>query len=496
MTSHSDGGPSIRLSSSEFREIEAELAQPLFHGINLGPTLNDCLVIQFTDGQTDWHVRTTWMNQARKLRHWLLPQRWHVPSVVLPSDHILMTWQTSTPRLDELLTPVLDELRSTECAVLYSKPNVTSQVPLGVPTFGWEQAIHCEMAAWRSEYERCRPEWTRRLRDVCTRLHLPRGAFETLSLQLMVASQRVAGSLQLLQRGRPSVILTEYDRNHLWSCLVLAARRLGIPTVTLVHGVMGRDAVGFAPVLADKVLCWGELDRRKLVAAGVAPDRAVVAGCPRLTRDLPATQGQARRKLGLDIGKPVVMFATSPERLCFQQVEPFCAAIEGIGMVSGVVRLHPSERLPKYARIAQRHPAIRFTVNSDATLNESLAASDVVVVRDSGVGSDALLKRRPVVVFDSEECLTGHNRDLVHLAGCPHARTESDLAETLRCLVSEPAFREGAARNVERYVADFCDAFGEESARRIADVVRQAAKASPNRILTKSESLGGRVPTA
>ena len=112
----------------------------------------------------------------------------------------------------------------------------------------------------------------------------------------MVASQRVLGCLGFLEAHRPSAILTEYDRNSLWSCLVLAARKLGIPSLTLVHGVIERDAFGFSPVLADHILCWGELDRATLIHAGEASSRVTVAGCPRLSRDLPSPSPEVRQK--------------------------------------------------------------------------------------------------------------------------------------------------------------------------------------------------------
>ena len=58
------------------------------------------------------------------------------------------------------------------------------------------------------------------------------------------------------------------------------AGTLGIPTYTLVHGTLGPRCIGFYPLLADTVFCWGKIDREKFLAAGVAPERAVIAGCP------------------------------------------------------------------------------------------------------------------------------------------------------------------------------------------------------------------------
>ena len=126
----------------------------------------------------------------------------------------------------------------------------------------------------------------------------------------MVCTQQVAGLLEFLRRAEPAAVVTEYDRNGISAPLVLSARTLGIPTYTLVHGTIGERCNGFYPLLADTVFCWGKMDQDKFLAAGVAPERTVLGGCPRLTRELAFSPADARRRMGLDQNKPVVMQAT------------------------------------------------------------------------------------------------------------------------------------------------------------------------------------------
>jgi hypothetical protein len=338
---------------------------------------------------------------------------------------------------------------------------------------------------WRTEYRRCRPEWAARLRSLCRQYELPAGAFEQLAFGLMTASQDVTGCIAFLKKSRPAAIVTDCDRNQQWSCLVLAARLLGIPTVTLVHGVMGEDVVGFSPVLADKIVCWGEFDREQLIAAGEPPEKILIGGCPRLTRDLSATAAQGRMKLSLDPQKPVVMYATNPELQRLELTESFCTAVEKLDFISGVVRLHPSEKLATYGTIIQQHPSVRFFESSVATLDESLASADIIVVHESGVGGDALVKRRPAVVLDFEAQPSGPGADLVRHAGCPHVRTADELADILRRMLLDEPFRRQLALTAEQFVGSFCSAYGEESARLIAAIVRQSAKLPDNAICTK-----------
>ncbi len=460
---------------SAFREIEAALSNPLFFGIPLGATLNDCFITAFVDGLGDWRWRTKWLRRLLYHRHRIAPKIHRSTGATFAPGRVLVTWSAPSHRYDRLLLPVLERLGEGECAVLHGHDGVAPLVPAGIPHLPYREVMDFDARAWRREYERCWPSWKRTLRDACARYAFPEGAFELLSLELMVASQRVLGCLGFLEAHRPSVILTEYDRNHLWSCLVLAARKLGIPSLTLVHGVIERDAFGFSPVLADHILCWGELDRAKLLDAGEASSRVTVAGCPRLSRDLPSPSPEGRRRLGVDHDGPVAMLATAPESIRFELAEAFCRAIEQLPGMSGVVRLHPSEDLASYQTMIARHPTVSFVENRRASVDEALAAADIVVVRASGFGSDALVKRKPVVVLSPDQKPTGHDLDLIELAGCPHAHDSDELAAVLGRMARDPAFRAEREIAAERFVTQFCAAFGNESADITAAAVRAVA---------------------
>lgn len=460
---------------SAFRELEAALSKPLFFGIPLGATLNDCFVTAFVDGLGDWRRGRKWLRRLLYHRHRIVPKIHRGTGTTFASGRVLVTWSIPSHRYDRLLLPVLERLDEGECVVLHGRDGVAQSVPAGIPHVPFREVMAFDVRAWRQEYQRCWPSWQRTLRDACARYVFPDGAFELLSLELMVASQRVLGCLEFLKAHRPSVILTEYDRNALWSCLVLAARKLGIPSLTLVHGVIERDAFGFSPVLADHILCWGELDRAKLIDAGEAPSRVTVAGCPRLSRELPSPSLEGRRRLGIAHDGPVAMLATSPESTRFELAEAFCRAIEQLPGISGVVRLHPSEDLASYQTMIARHPTVSFVENKRASVDEALAATDVIVVRASGFGSDALVKRKPVVVLSPDQKPTGHDLDLIELAGCPHAHDADELAAVLGRMTQDPNFRTEREIAAEHFVARFCAAFGNESADITAAAVRAVA---------------------
>jgi hypothetical protein len=468
------------------RDIEAELSLPLFRGVPIGPTLGNICSIELYEGHANWGLFARWKDRARRVKYFFDRPTGCAEMPAIPQGRILVTWGSGNFRYSELVLPVLEELRPERCVVMYGSPSVLSQLPAGAAAISWDQAMYFDVAAWRADYRKCRTAWQQRVRTLCRKHRLPPGAYGRLAFHILVATRDLAGCLEFLRRVRPSAIVTEYDRNDMWSCLVLCARLLNIPTFTLLHGVVNERAVGYVPVLADKIFCWGEMQRRQFLAAGEDPAKLLIGGCPRLTRDLSVTRTEARRRLGLPIEKPVIMLGTTPvnERDRHAMAEMFCSAAGMVKGASAVVRLHPSEQLDTYAAVAKRHPDVRFMMNRDATIEEALAAADIVVVPNSGFGSDALVKRRPVIVLDLPTMRLGHGRELIERAGCPRAATAEQLAEAIQDLLTNEPKRRRSLALAERYVKNFCASWGKDSAQRIAAIIHEHLPATSPSLAT------------
>jgi hypothetical protein len=283
--------------------------------------------------------------------------------------------------------------------------------------------------------------------------------------------------MDLVDRLQPSVVVTEHDRNPFGACLVLTARTRGVPTVTMMHGV-GTSSYEFTPLLADLALCWGEQQRLQMMSFGVPDDRLVITGCQRLTRTLTSEPSTARSKVGLPPERPVVLLASaninreSPHFVA----QAFCEAFSGQHELSAVVRLHPSENLAFYSQELRRFPDIRFLANDAWTVDEALAASDVIVCRDSGLGNDALVKKRPVVVLDNLPEELGNGRCLAEHARAPVVHDAGQLRSVVEKILSDVRYRMELAEAAERYVPFFCSAFGADAAHNAAEVIREVAR--------------------
>ena len=465
---------------SEFRilhGIEADLSEPRFRGVPIGPGLADLINIEIVGKPGLLDARRRWIDRARWLKYWLCPQNRRPAQLsAVPHGKILVTRRDNSSRCIDLIMPVFFGLGADKCLMLCARNDSLPLLPSGTQGIAWDAVMHCEPKAWRADFSCCWPQWKAKLGRACRHFGLQKGAFEALSLQALLASQNIAGCFAFLENCRPAAIVTEFDRNHLWSALVLVARALGIPTFGLVHGVADKQANPMVPVLADKLFAWSETYRQRFIDAGEDPQRILVGGCPRITQTLPVTPAEARAKLGLDFDQPAVMLGTAPYRpdLCIAEAETFCRAMGNVGGASAFVRIHPSQTLEFYKPISARYPGVRFCDNTAATLDESLAAADIVVMRDSGIGGDALVKKRLVVVLETHQEPLYHGQDLIDYAGCPCATTADELATIVERILTDDRHRQGLLAAAERFVRGHCEYFGQDSARRISEAVLQS----------------------
>ncbi len=461
--------------SNVCHEIEKKLSFPLFCGVPLGLTLRDILRIIILPRGKKINGNYCLLNKLRMIRYWLYPIHNKKNHLSLSTDKILLTLLNGTPRLTDLVLPILHELKDNNCFVVCGNEDVKPLILKGIDTFTWDQVHSYSANKWRKEYSNCSYKWKDCINAVCRQYELPNGSFDVLRYSLMISSQHVMGCIEFLKLSRPAVIITDYDHNAYWSCLVLAARLLDIPTVGLVHGNMGKDAMAYYPILANKVICWGELGRNKLINAGESPEKVIICGCPKLTREFLVTKEDSRIKLLLDPLKPVVMYGATNEQEDLDYVDSFCRAVDMLNSVSGLVRLHPVSKLSSYKVLIDRHPKVKFIESDFASLDESIASADVVVFHSSAVANDVLVKKCPLVLLDYEDNPSGDGADFVKYAGCPHARTHNELSEIIKKIFIDNSYKYKLIKEAETYVDIFCFAYGEKSAQLTANYIKKYA---------------------
>ncbi len=456
-----------RLPDEMRRGLENRLYAPLFMGVPIGATLTCCMCSRVPINPVA--VLKTMLGWAF---FYLFGHRGCETSPHLVPGRILLTWLADTPRLNDFVLPIIKELGAEQFNVIGGDRSIKGHLGAEVGYCTKNQICKVEMGVWRREYRRCCGEWHRQIFGWLREYHISFLLFPYLAYALAVRSLYIYGFFKFLERVRPSVILTDTEHNHPWSCLILVARQLKIPTLQMMHGVI-YTSYDFYPLLSDVALCWGGQQKEQMVSFGVEPERLPITGCQRLSRANRCDGAAVRSRMGLPPGIPVVMLATNPmSREEWRKfVFTFGDAFRTTDDVVAVVKLHPSERRSGYREEISLYPMIRFFESSEWSVEESMAACDVVVSHNSGLGNDALVLRRPVVLLDVLDEPLSNGRGLADKAGCPVVDTIDDLRAVVRRILSDEAYRLQLHESAEEYVKWFCCAYGQDAARNVVTEV-------------------------
>ncbi len=308
---------------------------------------------------------------------------------------------------------------------------------------------------------------------------LRRASFRAWLLRHSLRTAAAAHALPRLYDAWPATVLVTASDTGFWGrCATLEAKRRGIATLTLQHGMMA-DAAGYVPVVSDRFGAWGEAGARWLRERGVPAEKIAVVGAPRL----PDPDSAPRRDrtalaagLAIDPARRWVMLATNPISLgknaaMLEVARAGVRAWEAKAIL--VLKLHPSEDPAAYRAILGSDPNVVLVPHGEAPLYDLLGAVDAVLTFHSSVGLEGMLFDRPIVSLEpfGEENPLSYGRE----GAAAVARGADELARALAADVP-PGSNAGARRAArERYLKDNLDAVGEKSAAQVRALIRVLA---------------------
>jgi hypothetical protein len=326
------------------------------------------------------------------VKHWLRPflRRARTDGDLVPADVVILIESRREVIVDALL-PVYRELISRGLKVRIVSLSGPEQLP--------ESAIHLRFQARSVAPAWAKPAW----KDLCDAVEGLRS--ESLKRSFYYASARIGGLLdeaaRILQALKPRVVLIASTQLAGGSAFAVTARSLGAVTLLLQHGILQPF---YVPLLADKMLTWGESSNDILLHLGICNERLVALGSPRHDSMVPAASGLARTELlrALSVperptfvffsnGNDLVRNGSAPEE-CAKWLEETAAAHSQD--VNIIVRLHPNEDGSMYRRC--RH---LITTKGSPDLAVLLDGCDWVGSLCSTVLYDALLFEKPVWQF-------------------------------------------------------------------------------------------------
>jgi len=308
---------------------------------------------------------------------------------------VLIWLETEREVIREALLPVYNELRAreigTELVSIYGARNL----PMAARVFEFPARAGAPQWARGAWETLCNGD--QELRDK---------ALERSFYHACAMLQGLYDELErLLDSVRPKVVLCASTTAFGGGALMVAARRRGIASLLLQHGMPGPE---MSSCTADSIIVWGPSSAESLLSLGFPQARMITAGSPRHDAMRPSSHGRARailrEALGLAGQQPTLVFFSQGhdlERHAEAATESVRwlerTALRYAGAVNVVVRLHPCESGSLYSGCRSLK-----VMDRAVDLAIALDGCDCVSSLSSTVLYDGLLYGKPAWQFSAD----------------------------------------------------------------------------------------------
>ena len=269
---------------------------------------------------------------------------------------------------------------------------------------------------------------------------------------------------QLLVREGVSAVVTRNDSLLFERSSVLAARRTGVPSLVIQHGITSRHPI-WGPVYADWYAVWGKAGRDALTSFADDASTLVRTGDPRTLRNIDEVESKKKvfATLGIRPEKKLVVYASQPFYgiTRFHSLSSLETLVEREELLRSLIDV--AETLPNIQLLIKLHPMEgasqtqawvpemkSFPVLSDFDVRDLLAACDVLVTVSSTVGLEAMLFEKPVVTVN----LTARD-NLNPYAGSGaviEVTSREDITDAVTCALEDRGTRASLKRGRENFL--------------------------------------------
>jgi hypothetical protein len=301
---------------------------------------------------------------------------------------------------------------------------------------------------------------------------------------------RLGSADRTLQSLSPHTLLLAVDTSVADLSWVLPAHRLGIPTLTQLHGslyIRPRSTL-WSRGSGGQVAVWGPLTRDwHATALSLPAELFVPVGYPRFDELVAAgapDRASSRAALGAAPDDRVLLFLVSMAGGALASLygsslsvyDEFLRGATAADADAVVVRTHQATdaRVPQL--VARRHP-LRVVVNPPLTLEQSIAAADVVVGQPTTAMLEAMVLEKPTILFTA--CASSEVLWWLDHVDLPAAGSSAELAAALQRLSLDPSERERILRRQKELLSLCAGTIDGGAGRRTADLVRSLAATMP-----------------
>ncbi len=234
-----------------------------------------------------------------------------------------------------------------------------------------------------------------------------------------------------------SLVICDVDRYYSNAPIVSAAKALGINNATIIHGST-TPINNYLPVIANNLLVWGDYHKNqfeKYVDSRITKIRII--GNPKI----PLPKKHIRTCYASDI----IGLATTPlpTQIYHKVLNVF---EEGTSDKIRIIKAHPVENSSSFSKL---NGSKKLSIYYDESVDYFLNQIDVLCVRNSQLGSDALGYRIPIIIIDTQNGHFLQNGELLSKnAGCPVIQNAEELKNELQQLNSSSYYEERISKQI------------------------------------------------
>ncbi len=209
------------------------------------------------------------------------------------------------------------------------------------------------------------------------------------------------GLQRLYEEWEPSCLISGGDFWPFEHAVFTQARRADIPSFLIQHGVIGRH---WWPFVADKLVLWGKPFYKKMRDLGAPAERLIICGMPAADILFPADQEKAAPNRQGQASNFVILSDTHA-RVAYGEVYSkfkhlLKSSLTAMPSVRWFVKLHPAEDESFYADMLDGSFPNFSILPKKTTLEEAIGLADVACTLWSTAGLEAMMMKKPLVVFD------------------------------------------------------------------------------------------------
>jgi hypothetical protein len=466
-----------KITSEELSKFELELNQFKFRGIPVGSLIGSHLNIDFLYGRFNPKDHLKEMAMFFYLNYFPGKQikgfdfKKHEKNKGLP----MLTFISERRHLFNMSYPVFEELGSDNVFCLIKNEQVLKLFKTEPKHYAFFQEIPTyPYRFWRDEFKTLWYQIGNTVEKFLERNEISLNYKLRLKNNILGETRYIFSFEQMIDFLKPHYILTHYDRYSFTAPLLSVAKKKGIPTFTMMHGVVS-NSIGYSPLIADKVFVWGERQKAALMSFGIENYQIEITGATQLSNSGTGDKKQLKHELGISPDIKVILLATNPiqKKLRIKLFHIFCRAIDNLprNEYMGFLKIHPSEDITFYESLEEGSSNIIFDKDEKISFDESFTLADLVCNYNSAYAIDAILHGLPLITINVDDSSLGQAKDYIENGYLPYCNNSDELATIIMTYFTYENYLVNINEKVNSYTKSYCHSFGIDAAKNILNIL-------------------------